>query len=493
MLGIKPNDKIISNSLSEGVNSLVLVLSKINIKLDLLIAVFVVITLFFGVAADAAIMYYVFSFVPIALVFYAICFILNHKITAMFYFVALFVGMVNFSPANLVNIMLADLLFPGLVLSLLFSNKLTKEDICSPIFISLSVLCGFAILSALFGIFFTPNYFPELLNTNYTIAFHIYRFLQLPVVYLFVINSMKVSNSVEKIIIYSVLFQMFLVFLQLFVFQTNSDGRMRATGTLFENHMVIGLYIMTFIPLLIVCLRNKKDFRAKVFWLTLAVYSVYIIIAASARSVLLGLTAAVAALVFFNLRFNKKAIGIVVSSVIIAFFVFRFMPVQETIDRTFSGGNANVRSLDVSSYSRLFIWRGSLTVFENSSLFHKITGKGPGTFAGLDLIIMQLDGRRQATAAHNNFLHTLIEIGIIGTILFLAHFVIIIFYFLKKKNFTALVFACVTIGLLVSGFTQESFWVNGGNHYWMYYITILAIFVSMFESKRKENYVFGER
>ena len=460
-------------------NPLAFFLSKIDIKTDIFVAVFVVAIVYLGASSDLSSPHQVILFAPIAILLYFTAYILNHKVMAMLYFAALFFGMVTYSITPFGIIMLSDFLFPGLALSLLISNKLSKDDLRSPIFISLVVFCGFSIFSGLVGIPFMQAKMinNSIIDPRYIAVIYIYRFIQLPVVYLFVIDNLKESNVIKKIVIFCILLQLFIAFFEIFVFPTNTaDFAARARGTLYPLHMVIGQYLITSIPILMACFTEKTGAIIKTFWGIIVSYTVYVIVAAASRGSTLGLAAMFGSFVFFNIRFNKKSIIILVASIILIFLTYRFTPVQSHIDRTFIGGAGNFSALDVSSVGRFFIWQGALNASENSSLLHKIIGNGPGSFVGLDLGVLLFDNERHSPGGHNQILHLLVEVGIVGIILFLIHSGIIILQFLKRKDFLSLVFVCMTIGLHAVGLTYEVFLPQ--NNWWIYYITVLGIFVA---------------
>jgi hypothetical protein len=416
--------------------------------------------------------------------FYTVCFLVWHRIAAMFYFVALFIGIYSYEITFLGKVMLSDVLFIGLLLSFLASNNINKRDICSPIFISLLVFCGFSIFSGLVGIPFMQDHAKdaqfEEVKTKYIAALYIFRFMQLPVIYLFVIDSMKKNNAVKNIIIFCILSQMLIVLFQIFLFSdspSSSSSKLNASanGTLERHHMFIALYMMTAIPLFIGYAKEKRGIILKIFWTFIAFYAVYIIVISAARSVLLGLIVSFATFILLNIRFNKKSAAIIAFSIILPILVYKFTPIHDVFDRTFGQSNQYSGGLDGSAFSRFFIWLGTLNTFLNSSLPHKFIGNGPGSFAGLDLGIVIWKGSTFSSGAHNNFLHVLIETGIIGLIIFIAHFTIIISKLIKNKTFLSIVFICATIGLLASGVPQETFWMQ--SNYWMYYVTILGIVV----------------
>lgn len=458
-----------------------------DFTLALPLAVSLLILIWAFVFAFGNFLEYALFLTPFLIAAYVCLFLVSAKTCAFLYLISLFIGVKSYGITTFGNIMLSDLLFPGFLFSLFIKNEITQSDIYSPIFASLLIFCSFAIFSGICGIPFMLDYpgggqFGEV-KTKYIAVLYIFRFIQLPAVYLFVIDEMKRNDFVKNTLLICILFQMFVTFLQIFVFSDSSGDtelNTHISGTLDKHHMFIALYMMTCIPLLLDNAK-KSEIIPRTFWAFAAFYAVYVIVVCAARSVLLGLMFSFTCFILFNIRLNKKGISLILISLLICLIVYKFTPLPEVINKTLRTSHSN-SGLDMSSFSRLFIWKGALNAFVDSSIIHKIIGNGPGSFAGLDLGLVIWKGTTHSSGAHNNFLHLLVETGIVGLVLFLIHFAIIIFQLLKQKTFLPLLFVCTTIGLLVSGLPQETFWMQ--KNYWMFYAAILGCVVC---EKRKNN------
>ena len=84
---------------------------------------------------------------------------------------------------------------------------------------------------------------------------------------------------------------------------------------------------------------------------------------------------------------------------------------------------------------------------------------------------------KAASGAHNNLLHVLCEIGIFGLIIY-----ILFFYNVLKglyryfNNPLSKAYFFLTIALLASGITQETFWFQKAfGSFWLFYMLFLAI------------------
>jgi O-antigen ligase len=133
----------------------------------------------------------------------------------------------------------------------------------------------------------------------------------------------------------------------------------------------------------------------------------------------------------------------------------------------------------MSSFGRLLIWKGSVEHFLKAPITEKLIGCGPGTFKTIPFSFFVFD-RKGSSGAHNNFLHVLIETGIIGFVLFVYFFSVALYSLFKhsKTDPLAGLFFYGTIALLGSGFSQETFWMQFvfGN-LWLFHTVLLGLIV----------------
>lgn len=149
--------------------------------------------------------------------------------------------------------------------------------------------------------------------------------------------------------------------------------------------------------------------------------------------------------------------------------------IQRTSSMTFEdtaehGGDEKVQAdLDVSSVDRVFIWIGVYSLEQESDFWHVLVGYGPGSI--FEVLRPYLTLHRMYTAgesingAHNNFLHVLLEEGVIGFVLLYGMLGAIMWNFWKARKrmdsngrLIADVMIAGTLALIVSGFTQETFY-----------------------------------
>lgn len=167
--------------------------------------------------------------------------------------------------------------------------------------------------------------------------------------------------------------------------------------------------------------------------------------------------------------------------------------VRSQIDKTFKETDETVSRVsagyDASAIDRVMIWVGILDLERHSPVERLLAGFGPGRFPDftrpyMDAFAM-FSYEKQALAGHNNALHMMVEVGLIGLILMCAMFYYILrqlYRFsrsriVKVRETGAMAFA-VTIALLASGMTQETFYAQPamGNFFGMYMVVLALLY-----------------
>jgi O-antigen ligase len=211
------------------------------------------------------------------------------------------------------------------------------------------------------------------------------------------------------------------------------------------------------------------------FYGAFALLSLLVLIISGSRSVLAGV--AVALLVMFILRFRWKwtyilgaagfAIGIGGLLVV--------TPLKSIMLQTIQSQETG--ALDVSSLLRLRIWQGAIDHFAEWGWFKRLVGEGIGAYSSIQYDQFVTIARR-ASGAHNNFLHALIETGLVGLVTFLLLFggILALLYRRSKRDKLSLAFFYITLALLFSGLTQETFWFQPALlNFWLFYMSLLCV------------------
>lgn len=139
-----------------------------------------------------------------------------------------------------------------------------------------------------------------------------------------------------------------------------------------------------------------------------------------------GLISILSAIGIYIITFSRSGIKYIVAKIIT--FVFVFVIINVILDNLpqelkirFSFDNV----LDSGGSGRTDLWKNAIDMFLNANIFTKIFGYGAGTVRyNMDLL-----GYPNANVVHNIFLETLVELGIVGLIIY----AVAIFLFAKKS------------------------------------------------------------
>jgi O-antigen ligase len=279
-------------------------------------------------------------------------------------------------------------------------------------------------------------------------------------------------------------FEQILGLLQYYQLGATSLDNMRGVQGTFTHHAMLGNMMMIAISLFLYRLLNSTTLKLKAMYLGGLLFSVYIMIISGSRSGLVGLI--ISLVVFTISQFKIKKIYFFYLAVLIvsSFIILEFTPLHEIIKNTVK--NEHTRTIDLSSYGRLLIWKGAVYNFVNADVLHKLFGIGFGNYYTITYPFVLFSNAKHAAGAHNVFLHVLTETGIIGFIIFIVLFVTIIVGLIKRAKNDKLSFSMLfaTVALLFSGMTQETFWFQAAfGAFWMCY----AIFISFCLSDRTDG------
>jgi O-antigen ligase len=232
------------------------------------------------------------------------------------------------------------------------------------------------------------------------------------------------------------------------------------------------MVISTFLGIYKFIVSNK--YLGKILYGIFVVLSLFVLILSKCRSTLLGLFASVFIFFFFySWRLSKKATLTISFCILILFFMFHPY-IQEISRSTFSADETG--TIDRSTIGRILIWKGAISHFAKAPIIEKLSGIGMGNFITVRYNHF-LEAGRFTTGAHNNFLHVLIELGVVGLIIYITLFILqLVLLYKKKTDLLAQIYLFATLTLLFSSLTQETFWFQPvfGN-FWMLQMVFLAL------------------
>lgn len=221
-------------------------------------------------------------------------------------------------------------------------------------------------------------------------------------------------------------------------------------------------------------------------WLTVVFLSVFVLMLYAKAGLITLLLIYVFTLIFFLVRLKNKWITLILAGVfaIVVFFLVKYVP--HTYERFMEmRKNISTENLDKTSAEstqiRLLVWGASRELIEASPL----TGYGTGDAQENLNKIYKRDGITAALDknlnAHNQFLQSWIEIGIVGPLLLIGF---IVFYFLyayrNSVGYPALIFLTI---LVINLLTESTFRTQNG----VLFTSLFGCLFVFMSSKEKTN------
>lgn len=256
-------------------------------------------------------------------------------------------------------------------------------------------------------------------------------------------------------------------------------GSYRAvSGTLTHHHSMIGTFIL--IPLCFALYRFFKESskKQKLYNMLFAVIFLVILILSGARSAMVGLGASGLLFCISHFKFKKVYIISLAGVVVLAVLLYLFTPLHIIVDTTFR--SQETKTLDLSSASRFVIWKGAVDHFFRAGYLYKLFGVGIGAYQRIQYDLAIWDGQRTIAGAHNNILHVVSEVGIVGLGAFLGYFYFILkTLYQLRSNLLCKSFFFLTIALLFSGVAQETLWFQKAfGSFWLFYNFMLIVVIN---------------
>jgi len=338
-----------------------------------------------------------------------------------------------------------------------------------------------------FGIFAMCAFFSLLFKINTLVPSYIeygfVKIIKIFQVYLFFWLMMHVIREHKDVKNFLYLFYLLsllqfpICIYQYFFASSGEDINRGVVGTMSYHHGLIGTFMLIPLGLAVGHFLKTKDIIKKILLLLFSSLFLYMIIISGTRSSLIGLFFSIGIFILMNIRINVKSITIVLSILAITSLLYFTTPVKSLFTATTNSPTAS--GIDASSLSRLVIWKGGVDFFLNTDLITKLTGIGFGAYAQIPYKEVILNGGKHSFGAHNNYLNALCEVGIFGLIAFLGIFIAILK--ILHRRFSDPMAKCYflsTIAMLVSGFTQETFWVTTTfNNLWPLYMIGLVLVI----------------
>lgn len=304
---------------------------------------------------------------------------------------------------------------------------------------AVAAFLGAMILSGLFG--YHPIVSLEALWSTF------YRMVPLILVITFIKDERKISILLTTLAI-SILVS------DIYAIWQGVHGNFRAKA--FSNYMIFGGCLLQMIPLLLtLSLHNYNRYLGnRKFFLLVCIISIIALGYNGTRGAWLAVAAAILTYTCLNLARNRRIfIVLLILTLLVGIFAVNIPVIK---DKFLSITDLN----NQSNAERLLLWQSALQMFND----HKLFGIGSGNFKALynSRYILPMAKEPGLGHAHNNFLHILAEMGIIGfsCFVYLFGYILIKAYhgYKKKPNEMHMIaLLLITISLLVQGLTEYNF------------------------------------
>lgn len=177
--------------------------------------------------------------------------------------------------------------------------------------------------------------------------------------------------------------------------------------------------------------------------------SLYCIYFGQVRTVIVGLALFVGSYLFF---YSKPALvgGIVIA----AFSVLVFSETYSTIFYDILPVKDNPRQIERAGSGRPMIWKHNLAIFEKASWEHKLAGLGIGNWHGSN---EPEPGQRQIVNSHNDWLQTMLEVGVIGLVILLIMYFLMLCAILRMRSAEKYAFISLWLAVVFMNFVSNSY------------------------------------
>lgn len=205
------------------------------------------------------------------------------------------------------------------------------------------------------------------------------------------------------------------------IFAEYIDGRFQLTGTIDEDPNYLCAYLAFGVVYAIGVLTEKTTIKKKLISVLELIIYFYLTLVSGSRGGLLAIAAGAGAFLVVCRHGNAKNILKKVVLVSLAFGVMILLIdlLPENLRERFTVENV----AESGGSGRVDLWKQAVDLFKNSSVFRQFFGYGTATIRWC----FRVYGYHIVNVVHNMFLETLVELGIIGLIIYSAA----IFAFIK--------------------------------------------------------------
>lgn len=114
----------------------------------------------------------------------------------------------------------------------------------------------------------------------------------------------------------------------------------------------------------------------------------------------------------------------------------------------------NPRQIERAGSGRPMIWKHNLAIFEKASWEHKLAGLGIGNWHGSS---EPESGQRQIVNSHNDWLQTMLEVGVIGLVILLMMYFLMLRAILRMRSTEKYAFISLWLAVVFMNFVSNSY------------------------------------
>jgi O-antigen ligase len=250
------------------------------------------------------------------------------------------------------------------------------------------------------------------------------------------------------------------------------------TGTFSTHHSMLANMTTFSLGFSLFGFLDTSNLKKKALYGVLTFIFLNMIIFSGGRSNLIGIFCAGIVIILLRLRPKPIHVLYILSFLFMAVLIFEFSPLHNIFTETLHSRETG--TFDMSSLGRFYVLRGALDHFWKAPLIEKIFGTGMANLKTIQFPFF-IFTVKHVQGAHNNFLHVLMETGICGLILFLTFYIVVLVLLYKqgKCDHLALSYFFITLALLISGITQETFWFQPAfGLFWLFHTSLLALIIN---------------
>jgi len=420
-----------------------------------------------------------------ALAIFPVIFMITKPSLIPYIFIAsFFTGFRFYTHGYMFTVIIPDVMVLVLIFAFISHSKIDFKTVFNEQRHLFTVLMLF-ILWTITG--YLVNFYFREMFVNFVSASYIYKISQLAVIVV-LFSQPQWKPHREKVLFFYVICVCFEIIaaigLEILGGARSLSGFQRMVGTLGDHHGALSnVLILSFGVCSGAYFILNERFK-RVFAACVGVACLGTMFLSGSRGSMMGLLLSMPAAALLGFRLKRNTLILIIIASVIAFIIFWLSPLKEAVVNI-----VNVQTGDqatMSAYGRFVIWERVYQHALYGPWLQKIFGLGIGTFNTLHFGYFVEIGTF-APAAHNNIMHTFVETGIVGMILWLCIFTVIVYRLAvrsKRGDNAARCFLVATLALLFSCMTQETFWIIPSfGRFWLMYMFFYMMMFNFREEK----------